>query len=441
MSLFDTLQPEAMDPIMAGFQEFGADRRADKINLGVGMYYDEDGRIPILRVVEAAERRLAGRVASWGYLMPDGLPALRDAAKRLVFGDALVDSMGDRIATVQSLGGTGALKLGADVIRRVAPDSTVAMSRPTWGNHPSIFQGAGLRVSEYPYFDPATGGVDGTAMRDAVAAMAPGTVLLLHACCHNPTGADLSAEDWRTLAGLIQERRLVPFLDMAYAGFAEGLEADSQPARLLAELGVPVFVATSFSKSFALYGERIGALSIVAADAKQAGLVLEQVKIAIRTNYSTPPSHGALLVSTHPGRHSAPCAVGHGAGRHAAAYPAHAGGAGRPAVRQQRLGFRPARAAEGAVFLLGPECGADGAVEGGVRHLWRQRRQAVHGGADGTHAGPGGGGDTGGGLGCAGVGRSSNLAAPAHVRLHKGQGIAAERNWAMPASPGRLAFL
>ncbi len=298
MSLFDALQSEALDPIMAGFQEFGADKRAEKINLGVGMYYDEDGRIPILRVVEMSEQRLAERVASWGYLQPDGLPALREAAKRLVFGDALVDAIGDRIATVQSLGGTGALKLGADVIRRVAPGSIVAMSRPTWGNHPSIFAGAGLRVSEYPYFDPATGGVDWPAMRDAVAAMAPGTVLLLHACCHNPTGADISAEDWQTLAGLIQERRLVPFLDMAYAGFAEGLEADSMPARLLAGLGVPLFVATSFSKSFALYGERIGALSVVAADARQAGLALEQVKIAVRTNYSTPPSHGALLVST-----------------------------------------------------------------------------------------------------------------------------------------------
>ena len=298
MSLFDALQPEALDPIMAGFQEFASDKRADKINMGAGMYYDEDGRIPILHVVESAEQRLAERVTSWGYLQPDGLPALREAAKRLVFGDALAASMGDRIATVQSLGGTGALKLGADVIRRIAPGSTVAMSRPTWGNHPSIFAGAGLRVSEYPYFDPATGGVDWPAMRDAIAAMAPGTVLLLHACCHNPTGADISAEDWRTLAGLIRERRLVPFLDMAYAGFAEGLEADSQPARLLAELGTPLFVATSFSKSFALYGERIGALSVVASDAKQAGLVLEQVKVAVRTNYSTPPSHGALLVST-----------------------------------------------------------------------------------------------------------------------------------------------
>jgi len=298
MSLFDHLQPESLDPIMAGFQEFGADPRPDKVNLGVGMYYDEDGRIPILDVVHKAEARVAPHMKSWGYLQPDGLPALRDAAKRLVFGDALTDRMGASIVTVQSLGGTGALKLGADVIRRLAPDSTVMLSRPTWGNHPSIFAGAGLHVAEYPYFDDATGGVDWHAMRAAVAAMLPGTVLLLHACCHNPTGADLSAENWQDLAGLIRERQLIPFLDMAYAGFAEGLEADSAPARLLATLGVPLFVATSFSKSFALYGERVGVLSVVAADAGQAKLVGEKVKIAIRTNYSTPPSHGALLVST-----------------------------------------------------------------------------------------------------------------------------------------------
>jgi len=298
MSLFDTLKPEALDPIMAGFQAFAADPRGEKINLGVGMYYNEAGRIPILDVVQAAETRLAGQVGTWGYLLPDGLPALREAAKRLVFGEALLGAIGERITTVQSLGGTGALKLGADVIRRLAPDSVVALSRPTWGNHPSIFEGAGLRTIEYPYFDPLTGGVDWPAMRDAIAEMAPGTVLLLHACCHNPTGADISAENWDTLAGLIRERRLVPFLDMAYAGFAEGLEADSLPARLLAQCGVPLFVATSFSKSFGLYGERVGALSIVAADARQAGLVLDQIKVAIRTNYSTPPTHGALLVST-----------------------------------------------------------------------------------------------------------------------------------------------
>jgi aromatic-amino-acid transaminase len=298
MSLFDGLKPSPLDPIMAGFQEFTADTRPGKINLGVGMYYDEQGRIPILDAVQVAETRLATAIKSWTYLVPDGLPALRDAAKRLAFGDAIVESDGARIMTVQSLGGTGALKLGADVIQRLAPGSTVALSRPTWGNHPSIFAGAGLRVVEYPYFDEATGGVDWPGMRDAVAAMPAGTVLLLHACCHNPTGADIDAAQWNELVGLIQRQKLIPFLDMAYAGFADGLEEDSAPARLLAHAGVPVFVATSFSKSFALYGERVGALSVVAADAAQAKLVGEQVKIAVRTNYSTPPTHGAMLVST-----------------------------------------------------------------------------------------------------------------------------------------------
>lgn len=294
MSLLSALQPQALDPIMAGFQAFGVDPRPGKINLGVGMYYDEEGRIPVMGAVQAAEAQTD--VASWGYLQPDGLPALRDAAKRLAFGP-LAETEGSRIVTVQSLGGTGALKLGADVIQRLAPGSTVAVSRPTWGNHRSIFEGAKLRVSEYPYFDPETGGVDWPGMRDAVAAMPPGTVVLLHACCHNPTGADLTPGNWDELAGLIAERKLVPFIDMAYAGFGEGLEADSRPARLLARSGVPVFVATSFSKSFALYGERVGALSVVVPEAAQAGMMLDQVRVAIRTNYSTPPSHGALLVS------------------------------------------------------------------------------------------------------------------------------------------------
>ena len=297
MSMFDALTPQPLDPIMAGFAEFAVDTRADKVNLGVGMYYDEEGRIPVLDVVRAAEAIVMPKIASWGYMQPEGMPALREAAKRLVFGDAMAAAEGGRIVTVQSLGGTGALKLGADVIARVAPGSVVAMSRPTWGNHPSIFAGAGLKVVEYPYFDAATGGVDWAGMRDALAGMAAGTVVLLHACCHNPTGADLTAANWAEVAGIVRERRLVPFLDMAYAGFGEGLEADSAPARLLAGCGVPLFVATSFSKSFALYGERVGVLSVVAADAAQGKLVLDQVKVAVRTNYSTPPSHGAMLVA------------------------------------------------------------------------------------------------------------------------------------------------
>lgn len=295
MSLFDALKPEKLDPIMAGFQEFAADPRPGKINLGVGMYYDEDGRVPILRVVRDAEQILAPHIANWGYLLPDGLPALREAAQALVFGK---DRDAERIVTVQSLGGTGALKLAADVIRRLNPNATVAVSAPTWGNHPPIFAGAGLQVVTYPYFDPATGGVDWPAMRESVAAMPPDTVLLLHACCHNPTGADLSPQQWQELAATIGQRQLVPVLDMAYAGFADGLEPDSMPARLLATCGVPLFVATSFSKSFGLYGERIGALSIVAPDARQAAMALDQVKVCIRANYSTPPSHAALLVST-----------------------------------------------------------------------------------------------------------------------------------------------
>ena len=298
MSLFDALTPQPLDPIMAGFAEFAADPRPDKVNLGVGMYYDEQGRIPILDVVQAAEAIVMPKVASWGYMQPEGMPALREAAKRLVFGATMAEAENPRIVTVQSLGGTGALKLGADVIARIAPGSTVAMSRPTWGNHPAIFAGSGLHVTEYPYFDPATGGVDWPGMRGAIAAMPPGTVLLLHACCHNPTGADLTEANWTELAKIIQDRRLIPFLDMAYAGFAEGLEQDSAPARLLAHCNVPLFVATSFSKSFALYGERIGALSIVTASPAEAKLVLDQVKVAIRTNYSTPPSHGAMLVAT-----------------------------------------------------------------------------------------------------------------------------------------------
>lgn len=298
MSMFDALTPQPLDPIMAGFAEFAVDVRTDKVNLGVGMYYDEEGRIPVLDVVKTAEAIVMPKITSWGYMQPEGMPALREAAKRLVFGDAMVEAEGARIVTVQSLGGTGALKLGADVIARVALGSVVAMSRPTWGNHPSIFAGAGLRVTEYPYFDAATGGVDWLGMRDALTGMAPGTVVLLHACCHNPTGADLTAANWNEVAGIVRARGLVPFLDMAYAGFAEGLEADSAPARLLAGCGVPLFVATSFSKSFALYGERVGALSVVAADAAQGKLVLDQLKVAVRTNYSTPPSHGAMLVAT-----------------------------------------------------------------------------------------------------------------------------------------------
>lgn len=296
--MFEALTPQSLDPIMATFARFTADSRPRKVNLAVGMYYDEAGRIPILDVVREAGKRVTAEVQSWGYLLPTGLRPLCDAVKLMVFGDGLAGSEGSRIVTVQTLGGTGALKLGADMIARMAPETTVALSNPTWGNHPTIFEGAGLRVERYPYFDKTTGSVGWPAMRDAVAGMAPGTVLLLHACCHNPTGADLTREQWSELTELLADRKIVPFLDMAYAGFAEGLEPDSYPARLLVRHGGPLFVATSFSKTFGLYGERVGALSIVTRSPEEAALVADQAAVAIRANYSTPPSHGALIVST-----------------------------------------------------------------------------------------------------------------------------------------------
>ena len=405
MGLFEALKPQGLDPIMAGFMAFGADPRPEKINLGVGMYYNERGEIPVMDVVRAAQAIVAPTIRSYAYLQPDGLPALREATKRLVFGEAMVASDGARIVTVQTLGGTGALKVGADVIARIAPGSTVAMSRPTWGNHPAIFGGAGLTVTEYPYYDAATGLVDWPGMRDAVAQMAAGTVVLLHACCHNPTGADLTPENWVELAGLIKERGLVPFLDMAYAGFAEGLEADSAPARLLAQAGGPVFVATSFSKSFALYAERVGALSVVAASADQAKLVLDQVKVAGAGELLDAAVHRGAAGGRGADQPGVARAVGGRAGHHARADQADADRAGGAAGGQQQAGFQPVRGPEGAVLLLGAGARTDAAAAGRVRHLRGERRAVLHVGVDRGVAGPGGGGHPRGGLSSAGRAR------------------------------------
>lgn len=297
-TLFDRLRPAPLDPILLSFQAFMADPRPEKANLGVGMYYDAEGRIPLMRAVAEAERRIAQQQTPWGYLMSEGLPAFRAAVGALVFGPALVGALGARVATVQTLGGTGALRLGAELLQRLSPDAVVAVSRPSWGNHHTTFRAAGCRTVEYPYFDATTRGVDFPALRAAVAALPAGSVVLLQACCHNPTGADLSPEQWRDLAGVLRGAALVPFIDYAYGGFGEGLEQDAAPIRLLAEAGLPLLVATSFSKSFALYGERVGALSVLADTPAQAALLTEALKGVIRNQYSTPPTHGALLVAT-----------------------------------------------------------------------------------------------------------------------------------------------
>ena len=298
LTIFARLSPEPADGNMAAGAAYAADSRPEKANLVIGVYYDAEGRIPVLESVAEAERRLAARGAPWAYLGSEGLPALRSAARELVFGERLVRGLGARIATVQTLGGTGALRLGADLLHRSSPGVEAVISCPTWSNHRGVFEAAGLRVTEYPYYDAATRGLDFDAMRSALAALRPGTIVVLHACCHNPTGVDPTPEQWEALADLMAERGLVPFLDMAYAGFGDGLERDSASVRLLAGRGLPLLVATSFSKSFSLYGERVGVLSVIAGTAAEGELVTAQLRGLARTSYSAPPAHGALLVTT-----------------------------------------------------------------------------------------------------------------------------------------------
>jgi len=285
------------DPILGVTEAFNADPRPRKVNLGVGVYTGEDGRVPLLECVRRAE---AARVASAPprpYLPIDGLPAFDRAVQALVFGEASAAIAQQRVVTVQTLGGTGALKIGADFLRRHAPSATVWISEPSWENHRALFEYAGFDVRAYPYYDTATRGLDFAAMCEALAALPAATIVVLHACCHNPTGVDPNAEQWRDIARIVRERKLVPFLDLAYQGFAEGVEADAAAVRFFADTLTPVFVASSFSKSFSLYAERVGALSVVAASAHEATCVLSQLKRIVRTNYSNPPAHGGDVVA------------------------------------------------------------------------------------------------------------------------------------------------
>jgi aromatic-amino-acid transaminase len=280
------------DPILGVSEAFARDPNPRKVNLGQGLYYGEDGQIPLLQCVREAEKALVSAVAPRGYLPSDGLAAYDDAVRRLVFG-------GDdaRIVTVQAVGGTGGLKIGADFLKRVAPAARVWISDPSWENHRQLFEAAGFPVESYAYYAPARRNLDFAAMRSALEAVPAGDIVVLHGCCHNPTGVDLQPTQWETVAKLVLERGLIPFVDLAYQGFGDGLEADAFVARLFARSMAPVFVASSFSKSFSLYGERVGALSIVSASDEQAVRLRSQLKQVVRTNYSNPPSHGAKLVS------------------------------------------------------------------------------------------------------------------------------------------------
>ena len=299
MSLFSAVEMAPRDPILGLNEQFAADTRPDKVNLGVGVYFDAEGRLPLLGCVAAAEQQLVAAGKPHGYLPIDGIAAYDRAVQQMVFGGAEHPAVAaGRIATVQALGGTGGLKLGADFLKRLDPSARVLISDPSWENHRALFTQAGFEVQAYPYYDASRRGVDFEGMLAALRAAAPGTVVVLHACCHNPTGYDLEPAQWAQVVQAMQAQRLVPFLDMAYQGFGEGIAEDGAAVLRFLESGLDFLVATSFSKSFSLYGERVGALSVVCTDAAEAARVLSQLKIVVRTNYSNPPTYGAQVVTT-----------------------------------------------------------------------------------------------------------------------------------------------
>jgi len=296
-SLFDRVELAPRDPILGLNEAFAADARTNKVNLGVGVYCDDNGKIPLLRAVREAERVRIEAAQPRGYLPIDGIAAYDADVQQMLFGrDSALISSG-RVVTAQALGGTGALKIGADLLKRVSPQAKVLISTPSWENHRALFEGAGFVVEQYPYYDPATQGLDFGGMKAAIAAAAPETIIVLHACCHNPTGVDLTEAQWRELLPIVADRKLTPFLDIAYQGFGDGIDADAAAVRLFADAGLTCFIASSFSKSFSLYGERIGALTIVTGSKDEAARVLSQLKRTIRTNYSNPPTHGGALVA------------------------------------------------------------------------------------------------------------------------------------------------
>jgi aromatic-amino-acid transaminase len=297
-SLFGAIDMAPRDPILGITEAFNADTNPAKINLGVGVYYDEHGKVPLLQCVQKAEAKLIEHLSPRTYLPIEGLAAYDKAVQELVFGADSAVIQEKRAVTVQAIGGTGALKIGADFLKRFSPDSEVFISDPSWENHRALFESAGFTVNNYAYYDEATHGVNFDGMLASLRAMAPGSIVVLHACCHNPTGADLTQEQWGQVIDAVQAGGLVPFLDMAYQGFGAGIAEDGAVVRRFVDAGGPLLVSNSFSKSFSLYGERVGALSVVASTAEEAARLLSQLKRVVRTNYSNPPLHGGKVVST-----------------------------------------------------------------------------------------------------------------------------------------------
>ena len=297
MSLFSAVEMAPRDPILGLNEQFNADTNPAKVNLGVGVYFDDNGKLPLLQCVQAAEKTMMDKPTARGYLPIDGIAAYDAAVKSLVFGAESEPVQSGRVATVQGIGGTGGLKIGADFLKRLNPEAKVLISDPSWENHRALFTNAGFTVETYRYYDAATRGVDFAGMLADLNAAAPGTIILLHACCHNPTGYDITAAQWDEVIAVVKAKNLTAFLDMAYQGFGYGIAEDGAVIGKFVAAGLDFFVSTSFSKSFSLYGERVGALSVVCKDKEETGRVLSQLKIVIRTNYSNPPIHGGAIVA------------------------------------------------------------------------------------------------------------------------------------------------
>ena len=297
MSVFSHVEPYAGDPILSLNEAFQKDARQDKVNLSIGIYFDDAGRIPVLDCVKQAEAQMLAEGGAKPYLPIEGSAAMRSAVQGLLFGADHPAVKAGRVATLQTVGSSGGLKVGADFIKRWLPDSALWVSDPTWDNHRAMFEGAGVQVNTYPYYDATTGGVRFGAMLEALDQLPAHSVVLLHACCHNPTGVDLSKAQWAELIPLLKRRGLIPYLDIAYQGYGDGIEEDAFAIRAIVDAGLTAFVANSFSKSMSLYGERAGALSVVCESAEEAALVLGQMKATVRRNYSSPAIHAAGIVS------------------------------------------------------------------------------------------------------------------------------------------------
>ena len=297
MSLFTAVEMAPRDPILGLNEQFAADTNPNKVNLGVGVYFDDNGKLPLLECVQSAEKAMMDKPTARGYLPIDGIAAYDAAVKSLVFGAESEPVTSGRVATVQGIGGTGGLKIGADFLKKLSPNAKVMISDPSWENHRALFTNAGFQVDSYAYYDAEKRGVNFDGMLASLNAAAAGTIVVLHACCHNPTGYDITAAQWDQVIAVVKAKSLTPFLDMAYQVFGHGIKEDGAVIGKFVAASLNFLVSTSFSKSFSLYGERVGALSVVCIDKEECGRVLSQLKIVIRTNYSNPPIHGGAVVA------------------------------------------------------------------------------------------------------------------------------------------------